>query len=673
MLTTAEKWLFVLLVLVSISATAVAFEQMVRVILRGQGTFQFDQLLPRLVKGAKAFIFQGNILKNRRLTSLFHYGVAWGFTFYLLVNLLDVVEGFIPNFHTFLDNPVGGVYRLLADILTVTVLVGVLYFLGRRFFYQDKPLQIRQNVQLLPQVREGGIARDSLLVGGFIFLHIGSRFLNQSFGIALEGSSDLYRPFASLLSGLWVGMGTESLLTGWHLSWWSALGLILLFTPYFPYTKHAHLFMGPINFMIRPERAALGALPPLNFADDSLEQFGASKLTDLSKKHILDAYACIMCNRCQEACPAYATGKELSPAAVEINKRYFLRENMGALANGAEDTVPLMDYVISESALWACTSCGACVEVCPVGNEPMFDILEMRRAQVMMESSFPDQLKSAFTGMERLGNPWNMTDERLAWAEKLPFAVPTVEENPDFEVLYWVGCAGAFDPSGQEMSRAVATVLHSSGTSFAVLGDMERCTGDSARRAGNEYLFYEMAMANIEILNEVGADKKTIVTGCPHCLHTLGKEYQALGGNYRVLHHTQLIADLVGKGRLRLNGQQLEQVTFHDPCYLGRHNGVYEDPRTALVTAGMTLLEMGRHKNKSFCCGAGGAQMWKEEEHGTEAVNLNRFAEAQKTGAKVLAVGCPFCGVMMRDANRNAGNPMIVKDVAQIVADAIQN
>jgi Fe-S oxidoreductase len=669
MLTPIEKILFILLVAASLYATYITFSRMAAVILRGQGKLNLDELPRRAFQGLVALINQGRIIRHRRLTSLFHYGVAWGFIFYGLVNVMDVLEGYIPNFHFLGDSVAGGIYRLLADVFSVAVLVGVAYLLARRFVAKDEALQIRDNVKRLPTTVPG-IPRDSLLVGGFILLHVGFRFLGASFLIARQGA-DAWQPFANQVALLWSNMSASGLTIGWHISWWMALGLILLFLPYFPYTKHAHLFMGPFNFMTRPERTSLGALPPLDFEDESIEQFGATYMSDLSQTQILDAFACIMCNRCQEACPAYHTGKELSPAALEVNKRYYIRENMTHLASGGEETIPLLDFAISESAVWACTACGACVDVCPVGNEPMFDIMDIRREQVLMQSAFPQELKAAFTGMERVGNPWNITDDRLDWTKSLPFKVPTVEENPDFETLFWVGCAGAFEPTAQETARAIATVLHSAGVNFAVLGNDETCTGDTARRAGNEYLFYEMAQGNIETLNAAGVDKKKIVTGCPHCFHTLGKEYSDLGGHYQVMHHTQLIADLVGRGKLRLNNKTLEQVTFHDPCYLGRHNGVYDDPRAALAQAGMTLLEMDRTKSDSFCCGAGGAQMWKEEEHGRQAVNINRYEEARQTGAKTIAVGCPFCARMLDDANGESSDPVKVKDVAVLVAEAL--
>ena len=581
-----------------------------------------------------------------------------------------MLEGLIFGFH--IPGSIGNIYRLLADLLTVAVLVGMIYFLIRRFIANAPALTIRNNVMLHPKAA-AGMRKDSLLVGGFILGHVGFRFLGAAFLVAMH-SGDPWQPFANALAIPLSNLPETVQLAGWHLCWWLAIGLILVFLPYFPYTKHAHLFVGPFNFMTRPQRREPGVLEPIDFEDESIEQFGATTLTDLSQTQLVDPFACIMCNRCQEVCPAYSTGKELSPSALEINKRYNIWDRMNGLAAGEDDDTPLLEFAISNSAVWACTACGACIDVCPVGNEPMFDILDIRRSQVLMESEFPAELKGAFTGLERHANPWQMSDDRMGWARPLDFKVPTVEENPDFEVLFWVGCAGAFDPSSQEIARATATVMHAAGVNFAVLGNDETCTGDTARRAGNEYLFYEMALGNIETLNAVGADKKKIVASCPHCLHTIGNEYPDYGGHYTVLHHTQLISELIGSGKLKLDNQkQLEKVTFHDPCYLGRQNSIYKDPRTALANAGATLMEMDRSHSDSFCCGAGGAQMWKEEEHGTAAVSETRFAEAKATGAEVLAVGCPFCARMMNDANTDDGSPMAVQDVAQVVAAALQN
>lgn len=672
MLSPIEKGLFAFLVLICGVAAINSFGQMYKIVMRGEGKLKLDDLARRTMTGIVALFTQGRIIRHRKLSSVFHFAIAWGFIYYQLVNLVEVGEGLITDFEFLPDNILGDIFRFTADILGALVFVSVLYFILRRFAWGDKALTARENVKLHPKARNGGISKDSLVVGLFILVHSGFRILAVAFLIAQHGP-DPSQPVSNFIAQTFMANSSAFALDfGWHVSWWFAIGSLVLFLPYFPYTKHAHLFMGPFNFMTRPDRTYLGQMFTLDFEDEEIEQFGAATLFDLEQTKIVDAFACIMCNRCQEVCPAYNTGKELSPAAIEINKRYHIRENMFEFAAGVEDTIPLLDYAISESALWACTACGHCIDVCPVGNAPMLDIMDMRRDQVLMASAFPNELKGAFVGMERMGNPWQSTDGRLEWAKPLAFNVPTVEENPDFDYLLWVGCAGAFNPDAQEVVRAVATIMHHAGVSFAVLGNAETCTGDSARRAGNEYLYYEMALGNIETLNAAGADKKRIVTSCPHCFTTIGKEYGELGGHYDVFHHTQLIADLVGRGKLRLNGNKLEQVTYHDPCYLGRHNGVIAEPRDALAQAGATLLEMDRHGTDSFCCGAGGGQYWKEEEHGTEAVNANRFAEAQSTGATTLAVGCPFCATMMSDANRERGEPMQVKDVAQVVLEAMQ-
>ncbi|MEZ4516992.1 MAG: (Fe-S)-binding protein [Chloroflexota bacterium] len=670
MLSNFERLMFFLLVAICLMATANTFGQMWRIINRGQGSLNFEDLPRRVWEGLVALFSQGDIIRHRKLTSLFHYGVAFGFIFYGLVNLVDIAEGLIPGFHLLENNIIGDVYRLAADLFSASVLIGVLYFLIRRFGAKDPALSIRDNVMLMPKVRAGGISTDSLIVGLFILFHVGSRLLGQSFMVAAEGL-DPWQPIASTIARFsMMGLSPETLEMGWHACWWLALGLIFLFLPYFPYTKHAHLFMGPFNFMTSPDRTYLGQPFTLDFEDESIEQFGADTLFDLADTRIVDPFACIMCNRCQEVCPAYTTGKELSPSALEINKRYYIRDNMADLADGREDSIPLLEYAISESAVWSCTACGHCIEVCPVDNAPMLDIIDIRRDLVMMKSEFPEQLKGAFVGMERTGNPWQSTDDRMAWAEPLPFAVPTVEENPDYEYLLWVGCAGAFNPDAQKTVRAVATILHEAGVSFGVLGDAESCTGDSARRAGNEYLYYEMAMGNIETLNAVGANERRIVTSCPHCFTTIGKEYGELGGNYEVFHHTQLIADLIGKGMLRLNNKVLEKTTFHDPCYLGRQNGVIYEPRQALAEAGVTLLEMPRHGKDSFCCGAGGAQYWKEEEEGFETVNNNRYREAGHRG-RGTGRRLSNATTMMNVPIRERGEAMKVRDVAEVVVEAM--
>ncbi len=664
MLTLAEKIIFFWMVVLSMYYGWMYFDRAIKTVLRGQGELYLDNLPRRIWDGLVAFVSLRTVFKTRPMESTFHAAIAWGFMYYFLINGLDVLGGYFPAVHEWTQSPAMNWYRLLGDVLSIGVLVGMAYFLSRRFMVETPALDIRENVKLHPKARNG-MRRDSLIVGVFILLHVGFRFIGESFLVAQEGG-DAWQPFATTVSHLWAGMTPAAQSLGWHASWWIALGLILAFVPYFPYTKHLHLIVAPINFMTRPHKRSIGELPPLDFEDETIEQFGAAKLTDLSQTQIVDAFACIMCNRCQDVCPAYNTGKELSPSALEINKRYGIKDHFGAIAIGESD-LDLMDVVISESAVWACTTCGACTEVCPVGNEPFTDIMDIRRNQVLMESEFPEELQQAFRGMERNGNPWQMANDRMEWTQPLNFKVPTVEENPDFEVLYWVGCAGAFDPGAQKIARSFATILNKAGVNYAVLGNQETCTGDTARRAGNEYLFTEMAMGNIETLN--GAGVKKIVATCPHCLHTIKNEYPQFGGEYEVVHHTEFINQLIGSGKIELNGNKLDAVTFHDPCYLGRHNDVYDAPREVLTQLSVSVPEMEHNHNTSFCCGAGGAQMWKEEEEGSAAINTTRYAEAEATGAETIAVGCPFCNQMLTDANALAGEKMEVKDIAQLVAE----
>jgi Fe-S oxidoreductase len=667
LLTLPEKILFVLVFLASLYAVGRVSERIVRILARGQGKPDWSLIRRRLVGVLVRIATLQPTFKIRFWPSLFHALIAWGFIYYLLVNLGDVLQGFLPDFHFLGRGAAGGIYRLLGDLLSAGVLVGMLAMIVRRFVLKSEALTARQDVLLHPKAR-AGILRDSAIVGGFILVHVGSRFLGQSVVIAAESKPDPWQPFASRVASLWAGVSPQALLVLEHIAFWLALGTILAFLPYFLISKHIHLFFAPLNFLLKPERRSIGELGKLNFDDESLEQFGANRLEDLGWEQLMDAYACIMCYRCQQVCPAYNTGKVLSPAALEINKRYFINGEGARLAKGEPSSRTLIEFAIPEEAIWACTACGACVEICPVNNEPMRDILDIRRALVLMENNFPDQLQTAFRGMERTMNPWNISPaERMKWAEGL--SVPTIEKQPEPEILWWVGCAPATDERAKKTARAFAQLLNAAGVNYAVLGQNEQCTGDSARRAGNEFLFNELSNANVELLNEVAPAR--IVTTCPHCLHTLQNEYPAFGGNYTVLHHSQLINELVAAGKLKLKPEGLAAITYHDPCYLGRHNGILDEPRRALQSAGANLIEMPRHARQSFCCGAGGAQMWKEEEHGDERVSANRFREAQATGASTLAVGCPFCMTMLTDARKDANSEMLVLDIAEIVVQAL--
>ncbi|MBK8783606.1 MAG: 4Fe-4S dicluster domain-containing protein [Anaerolineales bacterium] len=661
MLTLVEKILFVVATLVSLYFTYQGVMKIVAHIASGQGKVNWSLLWKRIGDLIlKVGLFQP-VFRLRLGPSILHGLIGWGFLSFLLINLADLIYAYTG--FKLLENTglFGDVYRLIADVANVAIVGGILAMAFRRFILRPETLSTRDTTLLHPKAR-AGIMRDSAIVATFIFIHNTMRFLGESFGVALAGHTDSWQPSISAASQLWAGIDANVLVAGEHIAFWMSIGAVVAFLPYFPYSKHIHLFFAPLNFALKPERKSIGELSYINLDDQSIEQFGAAKMKDLGWEQIMDSYACIMCFRCQEVCPAYNTGKLLSPAALEINKRYHF--------NNGGTTDVAMTELISEEAVWACTSCGACVDICPVGNEPMRDILDIRRNLSMMESAFPKQLESAFKGMERNQNPWNVSQgDRMKWAEGM--SVPTVEQNAEPEILWWVGCAPATDTRAQKTAQAFAKILNAAGVNYAVLGKNESCTGDSARRAGREDIFFGLASQNVEILNEVAP--KRIVTTCPHCLHTIKNEYPAFGGNYQVIHHTQLINELVGAGKISMNleGDNMK-VTFHDPCYLGRHNKITDAPRDDLKAAGIETVEMPRNGAKSFCCGAGGAQMWKEEEEGTARVNVTRFAEAKSTGANTVAVGCPFCLTMMTDASKADGDSMQVKDVAEIVAERLK-
>jgi Fe-S oxidoreductase len=662
MLTLVEKILFAIATLVSLYFSYRGVMKIVAHISSGQGKINWSLLWKRIGELiVKVGLFQP-VFRFRLWPSILHGLIGWGFLSFLLINLADLIYAY--SGFKLLDNTglFGDVYRLIADFANVAIVGGILAMAFRRFILRPATLSTRETTLLHPKAR-AGIMRDSAIVTTFIFTHNTMRFLGESFGLALAGEADKWQPTISTVAGLWSGVDANVLVAGEHITFWLSIGAVVAFLPYFPYSKHIHLFFAPLNFALKPERKSIGELSYINLDDQSIEQFGAAKMKDLGWEQIMDSYACIMCFRCQEVCPAYNTGKLLSPAALEINKRYHF--------NNGGTTDVAMTELISEEAVWACTSCGACVDICPVGNEPMRDILDIRRNLSMMESAFPKQLETAFKGMERNQNPWNVSQaDRMKWADGI--SVPTIEQNAEPEILWWVGCAPATDTRAQKTAQAFAKILNAAGVNYAVLGKNESCTGDSARRAGREDIFFGLASQNVEILNEVAP--KRIVTTCPHCLHTIKNEYPAFGGNYQVIHHTQLINELVGAGKISMNleGDNMK-VTFHDPCYLGRHNKITDAPRTTLHATGSLTIEMPRNSAKSFCCGAGGAQMWKEEEAGSARVNESRFAEAKSTGANTVAVGCPFCLTMMTDASKADGDSMQVKDVAEIVAERMKS
>ncbi|MGO9582748.1 MAG: (Fe-S)-binding protein [Acidimicrobiales bacterium] len=445
--------------------------------------------------------------------------------------------------------------------------------------------------------------------------------------------------------------------------------VIMSFLVLVVYSKHLHIFMAPLNVAYSRQPSRLGALDKTPEIDiETMDEdtiFGAGRIGHFTWKQLLDLVTCTECGRCQSQCPAWNTGKPLSPKLVVMDLRDELfRDSKQAL-------VP---NVIADDVLWACTTCGACVEQCPVDIEHVDAIIDMRRYQVLNESRFPSEAASMLRNVESRGDPWGLgAARRLEWAEGLSFAVPVVEGpiGDDVEYLFWVGCAGALDERARKTTQSIARLLHRAGVSFAVLGPAESCTGDPVRRLGNEYLFQTQARQNIETLKAAGVRK--VISSCPHCYNSLSKEYPSLGGNFEVIHHSQLLARLVAEGRLRPERLQAK-VAYHDPCYLGRHSQIYGPPRSVIASVpGVSPLEMGRCRERSFCCGAGGARMWLEESQG-KRINLERTDEALATGADVVSTACPYCLIMLDDAVKARGRDEDVKvlDVAQVLEGSLK-
>ena len=494
----------------------------------------------------------------------------------------------------------------------------------------------------------------------------------------------------NLILGFIIGlMVTEVIFDHWpdslagQASFWLHLVILLVFLNFLPFGKHFHIITALPNVYLRSLPPASAALRKLDLEAEGAS-FGTRSATDLSWKEALDTYSCTECGRCQTFCPTYVTGKPLSHKAVNQALKHHLIEQAPALRKVAKapdaaareaalgELPALAGGVIAPETFWACTTCGWCETACPVLIENIPRLIDLRRHQVLVESAMPDEAARVFKNIETQGNPWGIgSNKRAEWCEDL--AVPRASEGGAFEYLFFVGCAGAFDDRQKKVSRAIVRILREAQVSFAILGEEETCTGDAARRLGNEYLFQMQASANVETLNGYGVKK--ILTQCPHCLNAIRNEFPQFGGNYEVVHHTQLIGKLVAEGRLKpaaaaeLSGQA---VTFHDPCYLARHNGEVEAPRAALAAVGVEVQEMPRHGRTGFCCGAGGGRMWLEEKLGTR-VNQNRVEEAAATlGEKggVVAVGCPFCLTMLKDGVAETGREEKLKvlDVAEIVA-----
>ncbi len=610
------------------------------------------------------------------------------FSFIVLLGVTTTLEvnHQLPESLKFLHGDVYKAYSFVGDAAGAVFVIGVVWAILRRYGPSSwRPYRIRIKT------------RPEHLLIALVMLAIGiTGFGAEAFRIAADGMPDHERwsfigyPLAQLVD-------SSTSVAGWHQAWWIAHVLAFaVFLVILPTTMLRHMFTSPLNMYLRHRdrpKGAMRPMPDLVEGDTELETFGSSVIEDFTWKQLLDTDACTMCGRCTSVCPAHATGKPLDPREIVLKTGEVmaltgnpptsppLSSETSSAARGVqgEDVKVPANWMfdrISNDELWACTSCRACDEVCPVNIEILDKILDMRRYLTLMESDFPTELGQAYRGMENSSNPWSMSQtERGEWARDLDGVRVLSGGSPlDAEYLYWVGCAGSFDDKNKRVTRAMAKLMRRAGVDFAILGPAENCTGDSARRSGNEYLFQMLAASNIETLNGMGVRK--IITQCPHCFNTLANEYPQLGGHYEVVHHSQLLEWLVSEGRLDLEGASLEErVVYHDSCYLGRHNDVYLAPRRVLGSLnGIQVVEARRNGNKGMCCGAGGARMWMEETIGTK-VNDERAKELLETGASRIATACPFCYIMMDDGVRAAGveeEDVKVGDIALHVLEAVE-
>ena len=612
---------------------------------------------------------------------LMHSMIYFGFLVLLGVTTVLEIDHQMPEALKFLHGDVYRGYALVGDVAGVVFTAGVVWAILRR--YVQRPYRIR--IKTKPE--------HALILGVLLAIGVtgfGAEMFRiaqgQAAGVNLDHEkwSVVGYPLAQLVNG-----ASASTLTTWHQGWWVAHVLtFIVFLAILPITMLRHMFTSPLNMYLKDRERPKGAMKAMpNLTETSLESFGVNVIEEFTWKQLLDLDACTMCGRCTSVCPAHATGKPLDPREIVLKSG----EVMAATAShapGGKVSAPLsadseikinansLFERITAEEIWSCTSCKACDEICPVNIEILDKILDMRRYLSLMESNFPAQLGNAYRAMENQGNPWGMSQtDRGEWAKDLDVEILDPGAPLTSEYLYWVGCAGSFDDKNKKVTQSMAKLLKRAGIDVAILGPSEMCTGDSARRSGNEYLFQMLAMPNVEMLNTMGVRK--IITQCPHCFNTLKNEYPQLGGNYEVIHHSQLLEDLIEAGTLDVSNASLEErITYHDSCYLGRHNDVYVAPRKVVGSIkGIEIIEMPRNGTKGMCCGAGGARMWMEEDIGTK-VNDERAREAIATGATRIATACPFCYIMLDDGVKGAGkdeSEIKVGDIAIHLLDAIEN
>ncbi|MCX7797451.1 MAG: heterodisulfide reductase-related iron-sulfur binding cluster [Melioribacter sp.] len=659
---TLKNFVFVIVFIIAFFLFLYNLRRIIKYILLGQKEDRFNYPFRRIYNVLKIAFGQTKLLREP-IAGIIHFLIFWGFIVFLLAVLESIIQGFYSKFSFASWGKFYEFISFIQDVFGLLVIISVLFALYRRFI---------QRVPRLVVDKEGSL--DAAIILLLILGVVISMYGQYSSQIAQNNFSYLkneFRPISYFLSKIIFIKGISIAQISYEVFWWIHIILIFSFLNFLPYSKHFHVISSIPNVYFSKFDEEKFTLKKINLEDENINQYGVADFEHLTWKQILDGYACTECGRCTDACPASNTGKKLSPREIIKNIRKRTETKAPFIINGSQESngkFLIHDY-ISDEEVWACTTCGACVIECPVMIEHVDTIVDLRRNLVLMESNFPSELNIVFKNIETNFTPWSFnSQDRANWAEGMN--IKTMAEDPNCEILFWVGCAGSFDARYQKVTKAIAKLMQNANIEFRILGTEEKCTGDTARRLGNEYLAQMLIQENIETLNKYNVKK--IVTGCPHCYNTLKNEYPMFGGVYEVIHHTELIISLLKENKLKLNNaSEFMKVTYHDSCYLGRYNKIYNAPRESLaMIENLEMIEMKRNKDRGFCCGAGGGRMFLEETEG-KRINEDRTKEALDTGANIIASACPFCMIMISDGLKslNKSEGVQVKDIAEIIAE----
>ncbi|QQS37840.1 MAG: 4Fe-4S dicluster domain-containing protein [Ignavibacteriales bacterium] len=625
---------------------------------------RFDNIPARLKKVWTIAFAQSKLLRDPVAGTL-HLLIFWGFVLFLFAVIEAIIQGFYSSFSLSFLGPFYSVITIIQDFFGVLVIIAVLASLYRRFIKKVPRLMVDKSGQI--------DAAFILLMIMFVCITM----FGQNISLVANNNFVLHdfeiRPISALLSPVFFSGANSSSNIWYEIFWWAHILIVFGFLNFLPFSKHLHVLTSIPNTFFSNKDEIRNTLKPLNLEDENVEVYGASDIEHFSWKQLLDGYSCTECGRCTASCPAATVGKSLSPRKIIVDIRHRTMDKAPLIVNNITESEvfekPLVHNYISDTELWQCTTCMACVQECPVMIEHVDSIVDMRRNLVLTESEFPANLNSVFKSIETNYTPWafNQSD-RANWSEGMN--IKTLADDSGGEVLFWVGCAGSFDARYKKVTVAFASLMQKAGIDFRILGNEEKCNGDTARRLGNEYLAQTMMQENITTLNGYGV--KNIVTACPHCFHSLKNEYKQFGGDFNVTHHSEFITSLISEGKLELKTENEKQkITYHDSCYLGRYNNVYEQPRKALSSIKHNdVVEMNRNKSKGFCCGAGGGRMFLEDEDGGR-INIERTQEALSTNADTIASACPFCMTMLTDGVKHfeKNEEVSVKDIAEIVLE----